>query len=273
MTVARACALAFVAAVAVYGGTLDNGFVWDDQLHVVGDPFASDATNLAVLFSREFWKGSASVEGSGRPVLLFSFLVDRAYWGDVAGGYHLTNILLHGAASAALAGFAAAALASPAAGAAAGLLFALHPAQSEAVCAIAFRGELLAALFGLLALLARRRASSGNPAWLAPAAAGFALSLLSKENAVAWPALALLDEALMPAAARATPRRAVLQAVVFALVLGGACGVPPAARRTPRLRPSRPPRRRPRRLDAGRAAQSAARAGPLRRRSPSGPTP
>lgn len=260
MTVARACALSFLAAMAVYWGTLDNGFAWDDHLHVVGDPFVSDPTNIAHLLTADFWRGKLAIEGSGRPVLLASFLVDRAYWSDLAAGYHLTNILLHASVAAALAALAAGLLASPVAGAVAGLLFALHPAQSEAVCSIAFRGELLAALFGLLALLARRRAAAeGGLAWLAASAAGFGLALLSKENAVAWPALAVLDEAFAPAAARMKPRRAVVHAIVFASVLGGY-----AAFRLPRgdyaaLRPAvamrLEPAAKPRAEKAGASAQ------------------
>ncbi|MDX6768722.1 MAG: tetratricopeptide repeat protein [Elusimicrobiota bacterium] len=242
MTVRRACALTFLAAVAAYWGTLDNGFAWDDLLHVTGDPFVSDPTNVAVLLSADFWRGKLAIEGSGRPLLLASFLVDRAYWADLAAGYHLTNLLLHGATAAALTALAAGLLSSPVAGLAAGLFFAAHPALSEAVCCVAFRGELLAALFGLLALLARRRAcGAGGAGWLAASAACFALALLSKENAVAWPVLALLDELFAPAAARLSPRRAAAQALVFAAVLGGY-----AAFRLPRgdyaaLRPAPPP--------------------------------
>ena len=215
----RAAALVALVAVAVYWGTLGHGFVWDDHIHIESAPFVQDPSNAGVLLSAPFWLGHVAVEGSGRPLLLASLLGDRALWGDAPAGYHLTNVLLHAAAAAALTLLASALAVSWPVGLLTGLLFALHPVQSEAVCAVSFRADLFAALFVLLALLAARRAHAGRPvAWTAAAAGFFALALLSKENAVVLPALALLADRLTPPP-RASARRTAAQLMAFTLVL------------------------------------------------------
>ncbi|HEX4046865.1 MAG TPA: tetratricopeptide repeat protein, partial [Elusimicrobiota bacterium] len=220
MKAALACALAALAASAAYWGTLDNGFAWDDHVHIEAAPFVQDARNARVLLTPGFWKGSTPVEGSARPLLLASLLADRALWGPNPGGYHLDSLLLHAACAAALAWLAFLLLGSAEAAALAGALFALHPVQSEAVCGITFRADPLAALGVILALAFLRMAfTRRSAAWSAAAAAAFGLGLLAKENAAVFPALALLMELLFPsgpAAARARRTAALLAAAALA---------------------------------------------------------
>jgi len=220
MTTPRAALLAALAAVAVYVGTLGNGFVWDDHIHIEAAPFVKDARNLRVLASGDFWMRRVEVEGSARPLHLASLLVDRAVWGELPAGYHLTNIVLHACAAAALTLLAAALAAPPSTALLAGLLFALHPVQTEAVCGISFRFDILAALFVFLGLIAARRAHGGRAAgWTAAAAAAFGLALLGKESAVVFPALALLAEWLAPPP-RARAKLKWIHLGIFVLVLG-----------------------------------------------------
>jgi tetratricopeptide (TPR) repeat protein len=219
LTAPRAAALAALAAAAVYAGSLGHGFVWDDHIHIEAAPFVQDARNLRVLASPGFWLGRVEVEGSARPLLLASLLADRALWGTAPRGYHLTNILLHAAAAAALTLLAAAVTAESSAALLAGLLFALHPVQSEAVCAVSFRADIIAALFVFLALLAARRAHDARPAaWTATAAAAFALALLAKESAAVFPALYWLTERLT-APPRARAKLSGIQLCAFLVVL------------------------------------------------------
>jgi tetratricopeptide (TPR) repeat protein len=220
MRAAAACVLAALAAVAVYWKTLDNGFTWDDHIHIEAAPFVKDAHNARVLLTAGFWTSRTPVEGSARPLMLASLLADRALWGEKPAGYHLTNLLLHAACAAALAWLAFLLTGSAALAALAGLLFALHPVQSEAVCEITFRADLLSALGVLLALAALRMAfARRSRAWAAAAAAAFALGLLGKETAVVFPVLALIMEVLFPTApgaARARRTAAVLIATALA---------------------------------------------------------
>ncbi|MFI5363586.1 MAG: tetratricopeptide repeat protein [Elusimicrobiota bacterium] len=215
--VLAACAFAALAALAVYRGSLDNGFTWDDHIHIEAAPFVEDAAHARALLTRDFWTGRLEVEGSERPLVLAVLLADRALWGAQPRGYHLTNMLLHASCAAALAWLAWLLLGSPLAAAAAGGLFALHPVQSEAVCEITFRADLLAALGVILALAFLRLACARRSwAWAAACAAPFALGLLGKENAVVFPALAVLAEALFPTGPGAARARRTAAVLIFA---------------------------------------------------------
>jgi hypothetical protein len=67
-------------------------------------------------------------------------------------------------------------------------LFSIHPLQSEPVAAIAYRSDLLVALFILSATIFWIRFRNGKGVfWLGLAALAFVLALFSKETAVVWP--------------------------------------------------------------------------------------
>lgn len=185
-----------MTACGAYWQTLGHGFVWDDHIVVEGNPFVLETANARKLVSLDFYRTVTPVEGAARPVMLASLLVDRALSPADPRGYHRTNVLLHGAAAGAFYLFTAASGAAPAL--AAGLVFAVHPVNTEAVDVVSFRADLLAAFFGFLALLlylrARRAQGAARWAWLPAAGACYALALLSKEMAITVPPLAALWE-------------------------------------------------------------------------------
>ena len=219
----RILAGAFVslAAFAAYSGTFKNGFTWDDHIYVEGNPFVQAPANLRLLLSARFYAPRRDVLAGSRPVFLASLLVDRALWGERPAGYHLTNALLHSMNS--VLAFALACALPAASPLAAGLVFALHPAQSEAVNAVSFRTELLAAFFVFAGLLSLLRARGGGRArfcaWLCASGACFWLGLLAKESAAVLPALAVLAESYFPSGLWSR-RRLAAACVVFLLVSG-----------------------------------------------------
>jgi tetratricopeptide (TPR) repeat protein len=167
--------LVFGAALLAYAPSLWNGFVYDDRYVVERNPLVQDL-DFPGLLTTSYW-GETVDAGLYRPLTLLSFGLNRAL-SESAAGFHLTNVLLHGAASV-LALFAASTLGLSRKGSlAAGILFALHPAQSEAVISIVGRAEILAFAFTAAAfLLFARRASPLliGVLWLC--------ALLSKESA------------------------------------------------------------------------------------------
>ena len=209
------------AVLIVYANSLTNGFVWDDHIYVEGNPFLADPANIRRLFNWRFYAGVHEILAGSRPVFLASLLVDKALWGAAAWGHHLTNILLHAANS--LWVYALAWTLAPAWPLAllAGLIFALHPVQTETVNAICFRSDLLAAFFVFAALrtyLKLRSASKRSAFLLVAASAGlFGLGLLSKEMAASLPVLVLLTE-LYFGAAPGRARRLALALGAYALV-------------------------------------------------------
>jgi tetratricopeptide (TPR) repeat protein len=167
--------LVFTATLFVYSGNLGNGFVYDDRYVVERNPLVQNL-DFPGLLSTSYW-GEIVDAGLYRPLTLLSFGLNRAL-GASAFSFHLANDLLHGVASV-LALLVARALGlSAIASLAAALLFALHPAQSEAVNALVGRAEILAFFFtGISFLLFVRRA---HPLLVG---AFFLCALLSKESA------------------------------------------------------------------------------------------
>jgi tetratricopeptide (TPR) repeat protein len=225
-----------VAAAAVYANTLGHGFVWDDRVLIVENPFVQAWSNVRALLSPSYFLQypPPAVENGARPVWVLSALLDCRLWGLQPWGHHLTNVLLHSVNSAlvfALAGLLASSL--PAA-LLAGALFALHPVHTEAVAMVGFRADLLAAFFLLAAfVLFKTMERSGERAvgargvalrggLLGASVALYGFGLLSKEMAVTLPALLLLhDLAFRPgASAREALRRAPVYGAYLSLLPG-----------------------------------------------------
>lgn len=215
---ARAYAAALLAAAlfAAYAPTLRGGFVFDDHIYVEANPFVAEASNVRYLLDPRFYLYDQHILAGSRPVFLASLQLDRALWGGRAGGYRLTNLLLHGAVAACVGLFALELGLAESAAFLAALFFALQPRLSEAVCSPSFRPDMLAALFAFLSLfLLRRAAGRGRRAFLVESlgAAGlFLMSLLSKESA----ALVLLGAAAAgPRAPHWTWKRAAAALTLF----------------------------------------------------------
>ena len=137
-------------ALACYANTLGNGFVFDDSAYL-----ASDAVRkLAVgdIFCSN-WLGLDLY----RPLTLLSLGLDFQFFGEAPWGYHLTNVLLHSVNSLLLYALARDLLGEERAALWAALLYASHPLQTEVVAWVSARGDLLASLLSLSALLAHRR--------------------------------------------------------------------------------------------------------------------
>ena len=209
------------AVLIVYANSLTNGFVWDDHIYVEGNPFLADPANIRHLFDWRFYTGVHEVLAGSRPVFLASLLIDKAVWGAAAWGHHLTNTLLHAANSLWVYALVWAIAPSLPLALLAGLLFALHPVQTEAVNAICFRSDLLAAFFVFASLWTylRLRSASNRSAFFLVAASAvfFGLGLLSKEMAASLPVLVLLTESYF-GSAPGRARRLALALSAYALV-------------------------------------------------------
>jgi tetratricopeptide (TPR) repeat protein len=176
--------LAALVAAAAYLPSLAGAFQFDDFNVIVEDPAVHS------------WGAFAAQAGSGiRPLLKASYTLSWTLGLD-AFGFHLFNIAVH-AANAALVFLAGRALCErwlgaearrfDAAALAAALLFALHPAQTEAVTYISGRSTSLMALFYLAAVLAYLRGSRWSIAL-------FLCALMTKETAITLPAALVLIE-------------------------------------------------------------------------------
>jgi protein O-mannosyl-transferase len=150
-----------IVATVLYLPILSANFVFDDISQILSDSYLHNPSHFIDVFT--FSSMKKDILDNNRPVMLLSLMLDATFWKNNPLGYHLTNLLLHCLCAFLLfwviyrillrlypqssksigplwAAFAAA------------LLFAIHPVNSEAVCVVTFREDLLAAMFTLFVL-------------------------------------------------------------------------------------------------------------------------
>lgn len=199
-------AVAASVAALLYLNALPGGFVFDDHRAIERNGcVAAAGAGCASLLSTDFWGtplDSPRSHRSYRPLSVLSLRLN-AQLGASAAGFHAANALLHAAVTWLLWSHAAATLRRRPAALAAALLFAAHPANTEAVAYCVGRADLLAAALGLGGLRLHARATSAAAARRSAVAvaalrlgacACLALALAAKETAVVLlPACAVFD--------------------------------------------------------------------------------
>jgi tetratricopeptide (TPR) repeat protein len=189
---------------ALFAPSLQSGYAYDSTEQIDNGEFIHDRENL--LPSLTFRIMAFDVLDFNRPVALTSLILDAVVWDHNPFGYHLTNILLHLAASLLVFVLARHLLALRDSGIdppgrdlaafLAAALFAVHPLVTEAVCEPSNRKDLLALVFGLAAILVAARhdpaARRADALRLLLIGLLSLLSVGSKEAGVAFPAVLLL---------------------------------------------------------------------------------
>lgn len=197
----RSAALLVVLAVlAAHWTAFGAGYVQDDHPLVETNPLVARG-DVAEILSAAYWEEAHPVDDRSlwRPVPILSYALERSLLGRPSSFLsHAVNVALHALAALLLLSLALEHGASPWGAAIGALAFALHPAKSEAVFGVVGRAELLAAAFGLLALLLAARARRGEgargriAAW--GSAAALLLALASKETAAVFVPLLLAQD-------------------------------------------------------------------------------
>ncbi len=224
----------------LYVNALDNPYIYDDFRTVLNNASIEDVWAVRTVVYREIT----------RPVVNFSYALDKAFWDtplveDGADlplliGFHLTNVLLHvlnvlllfhlarrfvedqqhrrqDPISASVQGTIVAFVSAA--------MFGMHPLMTESVGYISGRAEVLCASFFLLALIAGRRWMRGDGTrWLGVAFPLWIAALLSKEIAATWPLVLLAYDRFVlrddPAASRRRWRRVLAPLMGVTLLLG-----------------------------------------------------
>jgi len=171
--------LAIVLVVCgIYANSLYNGFVLDDELIIAGNPATRQLSNISdLLFAPDV------IKPYYRPLNRASYLIDYQVFGLNPLWFHAVNIIIHALNAVLLYLVASRLLADRSAALVAALLFAAHPANSEAVNFISARNTLLAVCFSLASLLAFLKAREKDVRLPLLSAFLFFLGLLSKETA------------------------------------------------------------------------------------------
>lgn len=234
---AAGAALILAACLAGYWNSLRVPFMYDDKEVIVQSRVITEPGNWKHLFARDYFERYH--ERTYRPVVSYSFILswkishfDVFYW-------HLMNVLLHWLAACLVFSLSAWILKNFWGGLAAGVLFAAHPAHSEAVILVSNREELLCGLFFFAAL---RLHQGSLTAWRAAGVketnlisqtffasksgikaiifdvlcvASFAAAMFSKEMAATFPAVVVAHDLLL---LRDRPVGERIRGVLFAAV-------------------------------------------------------
>ena len=186
-----ACSAAALLAGLVYLNALHNPFVYDDYHTVVANTSLQNVADVRAIVLHDIT----------RPIVNFSYAIDRALWGAGPLGFHVTNVLLHVLNVILLfqlawrlvengqgRGITDRPIRAEVVAFATASLFAVHPMMTEAVGYISGRSEVLCATFFLLGMLSGRRWVRGDGApWAMLTVGLWGAALATKETAAMFP--------------------------------------------------------------------------------------
>jgi hypothetical protein len=193
----RAILLLALFATLPYANALCTGFALDDEFQIRTNPAVTGGIDFIQILSSPLYPGDLF-----RPFTVLTFAINEWLTPGSPAPLHAMNVMLHAAVAVLVYLLARRLLNSGRAAFVSAALFAVHPIHTEAVTGLVGRAEILAALFGLGALLsaARAAAAATRPSRTALqmlSLALFCLALLSKESAATILPLIILFRIVM----------------------------------------------------------------------------
>src|SRR5690348_14062065 len=84
-------ALIFSAAIIPYLNTLGNGFVFDDNLQVLQNPYIRNFHYIGAIFGSNVWSfiSTKTMTNYYRPLMTVQYLITYHFFGKMAYPYHL----------------------------------------------------------------------------------------------------------------------------------------------------------------------------------------
>ncbi len=176
-----------------YGSSLQNQFVWDDSILIENNVYIKNISYLPRIFTTSIGGGAGKKISSFRPVQTLTYMVDYFFWRLKPFGYHLTNILLHVLAAAALYWLLNLLYADKRLVFLASALFVVCPLHAVVVICVSGRADSLALAGLLLAFIFYIKSlHSKKISFCFLSGFSFLLAVLSRESALILPALILL---------------------------------------------------------------------------------
>ena len=191
-----AAGLLVLVTFVVFSGSLDQAFVYDDEVQILQNPFILNSALWTHMFTGSVWsfKGPAFSTNFYRPLHIFSYWLIFRLAGPNPAAFHLFQVLLYAATVVVVYRLGCQLLKKNLVAFAGALLWALHPLHVEAVAWIGGLPDVGFAFFYLLAfgLFLRAERSPGNRlARHATAALALLPALFFKEMALSFPLLVL----------------------------------------------------------------------------------
>lgn len=180
-----------------YGTSFDAPFIWDDFGLITDNVHIRSFRNTPTVLTTSF-KGSGQVETRGafyRPLQIITYMADYYFSKLSVTSYHITNTILHIFVALCIYWLAYLLSSNGYLSFLTAVLFIAHPVHVESVSYISGRGGILSALFmlaGFICYIKNIDANEKNKtAYYAAMALSYTLALLSKEDALIFPALLL----------------------------------------------------------------------------------
>jgi Tfp pilus assembly protein PilF len=190
---------------ACYMPTLNNGFVWDDDVN-----FTENFNYRGLSTSHLNWMFTTFHDANFHPLAWLTLGFDFVLWGMNPAGYHLTNLVLH-VLNAVLFFFLIIEflrltsvvttdmdmLGIKVSAIVGALFFAIHPLRVETVSWISTRGDLLCGIFYLLTIIAYvrmndKKSTINRRKWFLLSILFFVFSLLSRAWGITLPLVLLI---------------------------------------------------------------------------------
>jgi len=186
-------ALVIVLGFAVYGNSLNNGFIWDDDILIENNEHIKSWSHLAKVFTKDLGAGTGNKFMSYRPLQTATYMMDYSFWKLNPRGYHLTNIVLHIAVALSLYWLINIIFNDNYLSLLTGALYVVHPIHIEAVTYISGRADPLSLLFMLLCFIFYIKSPPSKRIGVyIPMLLSYTLALFSRENSLILPVLVLL---------------------------------------------------------------------------------
>jgi tetratricopeptide (TPR) repeat protein len=214
----------------VYSNSFKGDFVYDDIFLIKENPIIKDLSLAPKIFISPMWDSSQSSAQFYRPILILSFALNYAIGKLDPISYHILNVLIHIANVLLVTKLFYLLCRQLPLALGVGLLFGLHPINTEAVAWISGRGDLLSAFFSLGALILYFMAlPSFSPGtakkwpglYRVLSVVSFFMGLLSKESSVTLIGVLVFYEFIF----RPLPRTRGLRLVPYIFVLALYVGV------------------------------------------------
>jgi protein O-mannosyl-transferase len=184
------CGLLVLAVVLVFGRTARHEFVnLDDKDYVYENPHVLGGLTIGAVR----WSLTNSYSANWHPLTWISHMADWQFYGDQAGGHHVTSVVLHAAAVVWLFLVLLRMTGGLWPSTVAAAIFAVHPQHVESVAWVAERKDVLSGLLFVATLAAYVRYAT-RPGWgrYAIVVLCYALGLAAKPMLVTLPFVLLL---------------------------------------------------------------------------------
>ena len=167
-----------LVAVAVFAGSLGNGFVFDDVPQVLQNGWIRDLGHLDEIFANHVWAFAGRESSYYRPLMHVVYALLHVAFGPSPVAFHAANLVVHAGATVLLFALIRRWVHGEGPAFLGALIFAVHPVHVEAVAWVSGLPDVASSMLVLLGLLASERALERDGAAVLPHA-GAAVCLLT----------------------------------------------------------------------------------------------